>query len=204
MTSGNMADAGEVSTGTETAWDLPSCIYHVVRSDSMLQKAKRNVELLVSILFATFFAVTFLNAKKWINAMTMGKYEIGPYAFPRAVCVVAFVLMAAIITKQIRMLRVGDLPIYDTNEEKPTYFTMLGLVALCMGFVWAMPTVGFIVASLVLLPVLLVLVGVRKPLSIVLFTVGVFVVTFIFFCLLLKLQLPRGKGIFKAFSLLFY
>lgn len=170
----------------------------------MLEKAKRNGEMLVSLLFAAFFAVVFLNAKKWINAMTKGAYEIGPYAFPKAVCVIAFVLMAAVIVKQVGMLRTGDLPRYETNEEKPTYFTMLGLVALCMLYVWAMPTVGFIVASLVLLPVLLVLVGVRKPLPVVLFTVGVFAVTFVFFCLLLKLQLPRGKGVFKTFSLLLY
>lgn len=165
---------------------------------------KRNSELIVTGAFLALFVVTFLNAEAWINAMTIGEFEIGPYAYPKAVCLISAVLMLAILVKQIGLLRAGQLPRYDTNEEAPTYFTMLCLVAVCMLYIWAMPRVGFILASLILLPVLLLIAGVRSPRAIVLFTIGVFLVAFVFFCLLMKLQLPRGQGIFKELSLRFY
>lgn len=170
----------------------------------MLAKFKKNAEFIVTAGFLLLFSVTFLNAEKWINAMTFGEYEVGPYAFPKAACMIAFVLMCVISVKQIKLARAGLLVVETGNEEKPTYGTMLPIVAVSMLYVWVMPKIGFIIASLILLPSLLLIAGVRKPKMIILVTLGVFLVAFAFFCLLLKLQLPRGVGIFKKFSLLFY
>lgn len=170
----------------------------------MRAKNKNNVELIVTSVLLMFFCVIYLNAENWINSMTTDKFEIGPYAYPKAVCVIAAVLMAAILIKQVRLAHKGLLVGYDSSEEKPTYAIMVVLVIICLAYVWIMPKVGFILSSIILLPVLLLLVGVRRPKSIILFTIGVFAVAFVFFCLLMKLQLPRGKGIFQTFSLLFY
>ncbi|USF25833.1 hypothetical protein N510_000749 [Firmicutes bacterium ASF500] len=170
----------------------------------MLERLKQNSELLVTGAFAALFVVTFLNAERWINAMTIGEFEIGPYAYPKTVCLISAVMMLGVLFKQIKLLHAGQLPRYEASEEAPTYFTMLCLVAVCMLYIWVMPKIGFILASLILLPVLLLIAGVRNPKTIALFTIGVFLVAFVFFCLLMKLQLPRGQGVFKDFSLRFY
>ena len=170
----------------------------------MLDKVKQNTELIVTCAFLLLFALTFVNADIWINAMTTGEFEVGPRTFPRTVCLISCTLMLAILLKQIKLARLGLLAEIEEGHEPTTYMLMLSLVALCLVYVWAMPKVGFIVASLFFLPSFLLLVGVRRPMTIILFTVGVFLVAFLFFCLLMKLQLPRGTGIFKTFSLLFY
>ena len=171
----------------------------------MLERIKKSPELIVTTAAVLFFAVVFLNSDKWINAMTIGEFEIGPYVFPKAVCLISIALMLSVFTRQIKILKNGEaLPKYDDNTEEPTYLIMVLFVASSFLYVWGMQKIGFILASVILLPVLLIIAGVRSPKKIILISLGLLVVAFLFFCVLLKLQLPRGKGIFKTISLLFY
>ncbi len=171
----------------------------------MFEKIKKSPELIVTIIVTLFFAVFFLNSNKWINAMTVGEFEIGPYAFPKAVCLISVALMLSVLVRQLKILRGGEaLPKYDDNTEAPTYLTMVLFIASSFLFVLGMQRIGFILASVILLPVLLIVAGVRSPKKIILITIGLLLVAYLFFCVLLKLQLPRGKGIFKTFSLMFY
>ena len=76
---------------------------------------------------------------------------------------------------------------------------ILGLYSL-VGFRY----LGFISSTLLVIPILMLWLGERKWLRIVLLTVIMTFLCVFLFCKFMLIPLPRGSGIFRDFSLLFY
>ncbi|MGI6028287.1 MAG: tripartite tricarboxylate transporter TctB family protein [Candidatus Heteroscillospira sp.] len=82
---------------------------------------------------------------------------------------------------------------------------MLGAVTLMLLYmVFGLKYLGFIASSLVFIPLFMYLLGNRKPIVIILNTLAVTILCYLLFCKFMMIPLPRGMGIFRSFSLLFY
>ena len=83
----------------------------------------------------------------------------------------------------------------DEETDKPggkvtgRFWALLALLAV---YGWALGLVGFFPASIVFLPVTMLAMGARKPLSIVGTTAGILVFVHLVFVKLLEVQLPAG------------
>lgn len=171
----------------------------------MLEKIKKNGDLISSIFVCIFFLVTLVMSKQWINAMPYNEFDIGPFLYPQTVCAIGVILMTVVCIKKFRMSK-AELVVETAEKDAlpPTYLVMIGAIVVCGLYIWGMQKIGFLLASVMLLVLLQLITGNRSPVKIALITLGLIIVTYLFFCVLMKLQLPRGKGIFKEFSLIFY
>ena len=68
-----------------------------------------------------------------------------------------------------------------------------GLLVLLVGYAFSLSLAGFYLASAIFLPLTMLLLGSRKPLSISLTTAGVLLFVFLVFVKLLEVPLPEGS-----------
>jgi len=82
---------------------------------------------------------------------------------------------------------------------------MLLTVALLAFYIFiGLQYLGFLLSTLILVPALMYNLGNRKPIVIAINTLLCSGLAVLIFCKIMMIPLPRGMGIFRAFSLLFY
>ena len=97
------------------------------------------------------------------------------------------------------------------DDKQPEGYDPLGrrrmikvVVLMFLYMVIGLKYMGFIFSSLVFIPIFMILLGNRKPVVVSLNTLAVTASCYLLFCKFMMIPLPRGMGIFRSFSLLFY
>lgn len=92
------------------------------------------------------------------------------------------------------------------NKEKLLVATgrLVSLVFLCFLYVNIMTYIGFLVGTVFFTFLVLFLLNFRKPITLLFYPFFITVLVYLIFIKLLYMSLPRGVGIFYAFSQLFY
>ncbi len=154
-----------------------------------------NILLLGGALFLITDTLSFHNISKY-DAM-------GPSTWPQIVLVFLMILAAVQLVLNIRKLRqraeTPCPPVIGKTELKK-----FGLaVTVCIAYFFVMQLVGFILATVAFQVAFLLLQGVRKLAVIVATPLVLVTGFFVLFSKIMYLPLPKGIGIFRAFSLLF-
>lgn len=107
--------------------------------------------------------------------------------FPRYLSILLSLLNTLYLTD---VLRGKDAP--KKKKEEIIKSRLLGAVLLAVAYVAALNILGFLVASIVCIPVMMVILGVRNKLVIVLMSVISVAVLWLFFSVFLHVPLPEG------------
>jgi len=78
------------------------------------------------------------------------------------------------------------------------------VIASIVGFIFASDVIGYLLASIILVAILMALLGQRKPVKIVTISLGTAFVFTMVFGKLLHVPLPRGMGFIQELSFLLY
>lgn len=148
------------------------------------------IELAVWLSIAAFFYAFSLDF-----ARERGSFELGPAAWPRAVVTLAIV--AALVQFALKMTRPRG-PASDARAQTrqagwPGAARALGMMAIPIGYVYAMPYVGFYVATPVFLVAYLAYLGERDWRRLIGVPLFVFVLVNLVFTKLFFVALPVGR-----------
>ncbi|MCF6410743.1 tripartite tricarboxylate transporter TctB family protein [Pseudalkalibacillus salsuginis] len=160
----------------------------------------------IVILFALFFLVMTPQIK-----ITNGTFIIGPRHWPYILLTLMLILAifgivkSYILAKKSKSIESKDHE--DKIEPERTFFKlsipMISLVLVIL-YVLLLNAIGFIISTLLFLYGISLLLGQKKQLYSIIFAVLTTVVFIGLFSVLLSIPLPRGLGIFRQLSLLFY
>lgn len=149
-----------------------------------------------------------------------GRTFIESDAWPGAILTAAVVLSAAYVVQTVRRARGAEalMPeatlVGPTAEEAPALQVDTGNghqprqlaagFALLLGYIWVMPTIGFVPATVLFCVALPLLLGERRWWLIVGIPAAVTTLVLMIFTRLLVVPLPRGRGIFLELSTYLY
>ncbi len=151
------------------------------------------VVIFISCVFFYFQAETFRQLK--------AVEQVGPDFWPQILLLGGIILSVFIFLSEWREKKSSSPPL-ERGQEGRSRAVWGGM--LILGYILLLEYGGFVVLTPIFVALFMILLGARKKVYIAagsILLVGV--VTFVFGNLLL-VALPRGKGIFRAFSLLFY
>lgn len=160
----------------------------------------------IVILFAIFFIIMTPQIK-----ITNGSFIIGPRTWPYILLTLMLILGSFGMIKSYmksKKMKATESTINNENKEsEKTLFKlsmpMVSLVSVVL-YVILLNALGFILSTLLFLYGITFILGEKKQLNAIIFsivTTGVFV---LLFSVVLQIPLPRGLGFFRQFSLLFY
>ena len=130
--------------------------------------------------------------------------------WPRAIAILLIVFAALALLSDIREFQAKKnagaaaekhSDGYDPNGRKRMIGTVIILGLYCIP---GLRYLGFVADTLIGIPVIMLWLGERKWLRIVLVAVIMTAICVAAFCKFMLIPLPRGMGIFRNFSLLFY
>ncbi len=143
----------------------------------------------------------FYNETFSINTARMTD-PIGPAGFPQIIIIASFILLAVSLRNAVKKFRVSRGETRGKIKEFDLGF--LALMVTIVGFIMLVDMIGFWVASVILISVILIILGQRKVPRIVAITLCASLVFTIVFGRVLSVPLPRGFGIFKLMSYFLY
>lgn len=127
--------------------------------------------------------------------------EIGPTLWPRILLVSLFVFGISLLIQSIRRLKEESGKDGEHQVDLRKFWSFLIVIIL---YLPALVYLGFIIATPICILVLTIIAGMRRPVLLVLTPlIGTAVVTFIF-PVLLQISMPRGVGMMREISYLFY
>jgi putative tricarboxylic transport membrane protein len=136
---------------------------------------------------------------------------LGPKTWPYIVLILMLVLaIMGVIKTFITSKKVAGEQAVETSEaeepEKRIFNIPMSLVSILSIILYAVGLyfLGFIISSILFLYLLTQVLGSKKQLFTILFSVIMTAFFVGLFSILLEVPLPRGIGIFRAFSILFY
>ncbi len=130
---------------------------------------------------------------------------VGAAGFPKAIILLAFILTAVSLYSAFRKYNehsASEIPKQWHIEELNIQF--IGVIASIVAFIFASDIIGYLLGSTVLIAVLMVLLGQRKPVKIAAISVSVAFGFTMVFGKLLHVPLPRGAGFIQDLSFLLY
>ena len=130
---------------------------------------------------------------------------VGAAGFPKVIIVLAFILTVISLYSAFRKYNehsASEKPKQWHIEELNIQF--LGVIATIIAFIFASDVIGYFLDSIVLVVVLMVLLGQRKPVKIATVSLSVAFGFTMVFGKLLHVPLPRGMGFIQDFSFLLY
>ncbi|MFS0822040.1 tripartite tricarboxylate transporter TctB family protein [Bacillus sp. 1P02SD] len=153
------------------------------------------------------FAVFFLSMTPQIK-ITNATFAVGPRSWPYILLTLMFVLGAyGIIKTFIKSKNTKATETIEKEEVGRKVFNisipMLSLVTVII-YVVLLNFIGFIITTILFLYGISFLLGAKKQVGTIIFSVVTTVVFVVLFSVLLHIPLPRGTGIFRELSLLFY
>lgn len=136
---------------------------------------------------------------------------LGPKAWPTVILVLMLVLALMgviktfITSKKTYAAQVSSMGELEESEVK-FYSIPMSIVSIISIILYSVGLyfLGFIISSILFLYLLSQVLGTKKKLSVMLFVVIITAVIVWLFSIVLKVPLPRGIGIFREFSFLFY
>lgn len=161
---------------------------------------------LVILITAVFF---FLDT---LTFPTFEQYGLVDSSFwPQIILSLLIFCSAMLLLENYRKWRTSKNQIQEQSQEQKEDYDpkglarMLGTGALLLFYIFiGLQYLGFLLGTLIFVAALMYLLGNRKPLVITLVSVITSSLFVVIFCRLMLIPLPRGAGIFRAISLLFY
>ena len=133
-----------------------------------------------------------------------GYQQMGDAFWPRAVLLVLIGLSILLIFQSLLTRRKKESAQKTSPKEvldRPALFKTMGVMIV---YIFCIPYLGFLFSTFLALMVFSYLMGDRKTSSMVYFSLGMTVATYLIFALLIYTALPRGVWIFKSLSNLLY
>jgi putative tricarboxylic transport membrane protein len=90
------------------------------------------------------------------------------------------------------------------GEEEPSKSRMLMILVVSLVYAYAMTLIGFIVSTPIYIIIIMYLMQYRKPFHLIGYSLLMLVVFYLIFINLSEIRMPRGYGIFRELSFLFY
>ena len=143
------------------------------------------IDLAVGLCLALLALAFWLGAAQFAETDVTG---IGPATFPRAIALLFGLATIILIARAVAGLR-GLAPIGTVIFERPGY-VIAGIVSVALFPVLLLTTLGYYIATALWMPAMFLIAGYRKPLGIVLYTVGFLVFTKVAFEMILGVRLP--------------
>jgi hypothetical protein len=140
-----------------------------------------------------------------LNAEEVGNSTIDSMIWPKVVLLLLMVLsLSSVISafNTIRKKRLQSEPKIKNQPLKLTKGVMMGFTPIITAFVyvWAMQYLGYFLATLIIIPILMYLLGETRIVRLVSTPVIFMFSIWIVFVKLALLMLPMGSGIFREFS----
>ncbi|UAL48021.1 tripartite tricarboxylate transporter TctB family protein [Sutcliffiella horikoshii] len=156
------------------------------------------------------FALSFMMMTPQIK-ITNASFIIGPRSWPYILLTLMIslalfgILKNYILSKKMKMIEPGEL-VEEHEPEKTVFKLSIPMISLIMLIIYVLllNVIGFVISTPLFLYGISLLLGQKKQLYSVIFG---FVTTVVFvglFSVLLSIPLPRGIGVFRQLSLLFY
>lgn len=166
---------------------------------------------ILTILFSVFFLVVALGIPE-----SRSSVAVGPAEWP--IMVLAFMLVMGVLLVITSVLKQRKAVHTGLADDEVTEVTQLAvkknnnivtggqwiIVLMIAGYILLLPIIGFLFVTPLLFILLAWLLGLRKKILLVSFTIissGVFILLFIY---LLNIPFPRGVGIFRTMSFFVY
>lgn len=148
---------------------------------------------LVLVAFEIFAWVQTTKIKVAKNA------AVQPSAFPRIMIIgMAVFTVVLLVQSVLKLMNMHEDDPLAQKAESLNFFKDKGVLAalfvivLCMLYVWGFETLGYVLVSVVLSAIIMWLIGVRKPVQLVLIAVLVPLGMWLLFYKLLQVNIPMG------------
>ncbi len=142
------------------------------------------------LLWGFFFLVLFLQTAEVRGAVTRG---LGPRFFPYMISVIGMLCCLSLIAQSFRGRVTADNERHGLVIRKwRSVVPAAGVVAVSVGYSAVWQRLGFVISSLTFMVLTLLILGERRPLTIVLYASGVVLVIYLIFRTWLQVPLPRG------------
>jgi putative tricarboxylic transport membrane protein len=170
---------------------------------------KRN-EIVATVVMIAFFGFMLINAMELRFVKRFG--EMGSGFWPILILTVAIflsilLLISHLMTFQSEKKQASEKP-FDSPEARMDLKNRRGtfvLSVLCLlGFIIAMPWIGFVLSTFVYVFIFILALGERRKFVLVLSPFLVTALTVIVFAKFIAMPLPKGVNVFAAFSRLIY
>lgn len=127
---------------------------------------------------------------------------LGAGGFPAILAIFGMIVLAAITLRVIRSKTHVKIPLFElaTLDGRTVAFN----VALLLAYVFVLDVIGFVLSTLLYLPVAGWLIGYRRLLPLVLYAVAVTATLTVVFGMLFVVPLPRGLGQLRELSYMIY
>ncbi len=159
-------------------------------------------ELVFNILITLAAAVLFWVARSFVGPGIYAK--LGPEFWPKIVLGLIFVLGVLVSVgtlRQINKEKSWGEPLIVLDKSKARLFSAIGLVA---AYLLLIQVVGFILTTPPFMILFMLLLGERHKGWMLSVSIGMTAIIVILFTKAMYVPLPRGMGIFRQFTLLFY
>ena len=156
---------------------------------------KKYGDIIVGVFFMLLSAAMLVMAKMLPKSTVM---DIGPDFMPMFICVMTFVLAAALVFLNIKNMKIYVAQAEAEGPEKADYKRVLTSFIIILVYVFVLKSVGFIISTLVYLPVQMFILapeerrGKKNVIQLLLTDVLFTFVVFFLFRYGFKIVLPAG------------
>ena len=148
----------------------------------------RNQESLLGAILMLLAILVFIGVVNFKD--TAEDYRaLPPSFFPNILVGVMVVLSLALL---VRGWRNAPSPIFKQSVRPSNVLRVFGLMVLLVVFIVLLQYVGFAISSFLFLLALQLVLAERRPVRLLVFAIGVTLVMYVVFVLLLRVPLPRG------------
>ncbi|WP_175637229.1 tripartite tricarboxylate transporter TctB family protein [Oceanobacillus sojae] len=156
------------------------------------------------------FAVFFLTSTPQIQS-TNQSFIIGPTTWPYILLILmVFLGLYGIVSTLIKakIMKSEEITAVqgETEPVRKIFKLSIPIVSLLVVIIYVLllNIIGFIFSTILFLYGITLLLGTKKQWTAILFSIITMAIFVILFSVLLQIPLPRGVGVFRAFSLFFY
>lgn len=165
------------------------------------------MELLFDVFLIVLFSV-FLFLSNDISDVTIGKDNLGSAGFPRLIAIVAILLLALVITQKIRVIVKARKMTADGEQQiekgskisNSLYKRLFSMIILLVFYILFLKQLGFVLETAVFIFLSLTILGERKYLRSIIFSVVFTAMLVIIFGKIFFIALPRGTGFLRELS----
>lgn len=163
------------------------------------------ISLLIGAIYLWFVADSFAKFEKYQN--------VDSDFWPKILLAVFVVLSVCLLFQNVRILinefhknreEGSRKEIPSKTAEKVNWKMFTAMSLMCLLYFWGLQILGFIISTTIFLRISSSIIGVKGRIQKYLFPILFTSIVAILFVKVLNLSLPRGAGIFREFSLLFY
>lgn len=137
-----------------------------------------------------------------LSATTVTGDILGADGFPKVIAIIGLILLVLITFEIIKKKPVVKIPMFDLKSKDGKAVTLNA--AILATYLVLMNYIGFMISTPLFLFSSTKLMGYKKNLALILYTVTVSVILVVVFGKIFYVPLPRGIGIFREASYLIY